>query len=88
MKESTLILFQVKSIVKDITLEPLGVPDFHLGSQECPPKSESVPDGCLIYLFTFLLNRGVFYIKLYEYLKANLLVDSKSIMNTILEAKK
>ena len=49
MKESTPILFQMKSIVKDITLEPLGVPDLHLRSQECPPKSGSVPDGCLLW---------------------------------------
>ena len=50
---NTPILLQMKSIVKDTTLEPLGVPDIHLRSQECPPKSASVPDGCRIYNFQF-----------------------------------
>ena len=39
--------------VKDIKLEPYGVPDLHLRSQGPPPKSGSVPDGCKIYLFQF-----------------------------------
>ena len=46
MKESTPILFQTKDMVKDITLEPLGVSYFHLRSQEHPPVSGRVPDKC------------------------------------------
>jgi len=51
MKET--ILFQMKSTVKAITLQPLGVPDLYLRSQECPPKSGSVPDGCHINFLNF-----------------------------------
>ena len=53
VKGSTWILFQIKSIFKEIILEPFGVPDLHPRSQECPPKSESFPDGCQIPLFEF-----------------------------------
>ena len=35
----------MKSMVKEITLEPFGVPDLHPRSQECPPKFGSVPDA-------------------------------------------
>ena len=45
MKELAPILFQMKDMVKDITLEPLGVPDLHQERQERPPKSGSVPEG-------------------------------------------
>ena len=51
MKESTPILFHMKVMVMDITLKRLGVPDLHLRTQERPPKSGSVPDGCQIYIF-------------------------------------
>ena len=34
----------MKDIVKDITLEPLGVADLHLRRQERPPVSGRVPD--------------------------------------------
>jgi len=47
-KESTPILFQIKSMVRDIILEPLVVPDLQPRSQERPPW---VPDGCQIYIF-------------------------------------
>ena len=30
----------------DIALEPLGIPDLHLGSQEGPPKSRRDPGVC------------------------------------------
>ena len=42
MKESTPILFQMKDMVGDITLEPFGVPDLLQECQERPPKSGSV----------------------------------------------
>ena len=48
IKESTPILFHMKSMVRDITLDPLGIPHLHPRSQERPPKSGSVPDGCQI----------------------------------------
>ena len=48
MKESTPIIFLMNSMVKYITLEPLGVPDLHPSSQDHPQKSEIVPDGCQI----------------------------------------
>ena len=51
MKESTLNLFQMKSKVREITMEPLGAPDLPPKSQEGPPKSGSVPDGFQIKLF-------------------------------------
>ena len=44
MKKSTPILFQMKSMVGKIKLEPIGVLDIHLRSQEHPSKSGSVPD--------------------------------------------
>ena len=44
IKESTPILFQMKYMVEDIIMEPLGVVDLHIRSQECPPVSGRVPD--------------------------------------------
>ena len=44
MKGSTPILFQKKDMVKDITLEPLGVADLHFRSQKCPPVSGRIPN--------------------------------------------
>ena len=43
----------MKSMVRDITLEPLGVPDLHPRSQERPPKSGSVPDCTKSNFFNF-----------------------------------
>ena len=53
-------------------------------SQESPPKSGSVPDGCQIYQSSFYRNRGVWHIKLYVFWRTNPLVYSKSIMDIIL----
>ena len=51
MKESTPILFQIKTMVWDITLEPLGAPHLRPMSQEHPSQ---VPDGFQIYLVKIL----------------------------------
>ena len=48
MKESTPILFHMKNMVKDNTVEPVEAPDLQPRSQERPPKSGSAPDGCQI----------------------------------------
>ena len=45
MKKSTQILFHIKSMVRDFTLDPLGVTYLHPRSQE-HPQSGSVSDGC------------------------------------------
>ena len=36
----------MKDMAEDIILEPLGVADLHLRSQERPPVSGRVPDRC------------------------------------------
>ena len=41
-------LFLNEKYVQADTLEPFVVPDLHPRSQERPPKSGSVPDGCQI----------------------------------------
>ena len=51
MMESTPILFQIKSMVRDIILDHLGVHDLHPRSQECPPR---VPDGSQICIFSIV----------------------------------
>ena len=48
MKESTPFLFHMKGMVRDITLDPIGVPHLLPRIKECPPKSGSVPDRCQI----------------------------------------
>ena len=40
MKELTNFLFQMKSMVMEITLEPIGVPDLHLKSQNVLQSQE------------------------------------------------
>ena len=53
MKEKDPILYQMIDRVRDIPLAPLEVPDFHLRSQEHPPKLGSVPGGCIELTFIF-----------------------------------
>jgi len=48
-KQSTPILFQMKSMVGGIILEQFRVPDLGPKSQEHPPN---FPDRCQIYLYT------------------------------------
>ena len=45
MKELPRYFSSMTDMVAEIQLEPLGVPDIHLRSQEGPPKSGRVPDG-------------------------------------------
>jgi len=47
MKELTPIHFFMTYMVGDYKLEPFRVPYPHLRSQECPPKSRSVPEKYL-----------------------------------------
>ena len=54
MKESIPILYQMKNMVKDITLEPFWVADLHLRSHERPPLSERAPDICPDLFFSVL----------------------------------
>ena len=54
MKESTLILFQMKDLVKNITLEPNGVADLHFRSQERSPVSEGFLMNVQINFLTLL----------------------------------
>ena len=46
MKESIPIFFQIKYMVKDITLTPFGVDNLHLRNEECPPLSGRLPHKC------------------------------------------
>ena len=48
-------------MVGDITLEPFGVPDLHLRSQEHPPKLGSVPEGWSNIFFKFWRQRSVIH---------------------------
>ena len=65
MNESTPILFLMKGMVGDITLEPLGVPELHLRSQERPPKSGSVliDDQILKKSFQHIYNKKCYISK-------------------------
>ena len=50
----------MKDMVEDIILEPLGVADLHLKSQEHPSVSGRVPDRCPdLSFFSFEIERSV-----------------------------
>ena len=82
MVESTLILFQIKSMVRGTILESLGVPDLYPRSQKHPPW---VPDGCQIYSFSIVkIEISVIH---QVFCKINPFVHSKYLWTTSLESR-